>query len=100
MKPGTRRYTVEMLASGQPRAYADTIHKFRVSVEWVPYKNPQIEEWEPNELSPALIDKAAKALGYPWEEKGQGDWASPRLHSKTKIAPGVWEYTVVEAYTD
>jgi hypothetical protein len=103
MKQGDRRYTVTMNRAGQERPYGDTIHDFTLSVEWIPYKKRAEGEemkWEPNDLNETLIFQVAKAAGFSWVEKGEGDWTSPHLKSKSKEGPGVWRFIVTETYTD
>ena len=103
MKQGDRRYTIETHRSGQPRPYADTVHDFTLKIEWVPYKRlaeGEVLTWEPNDLVEELVVKYAKSIGFGWVEKGEGDWASPHLSSKTKVGPGEWRFVVTEAFTD
>lgn len=103
MKQGDRRYTVHWHQAGQARPYAPLIHDFTLKIEWIAYKKRETGEaleWEPNDLSDYLVDKAAKAVGYSWVEKGQGDWASPFLTSRTKVGPGQWRFVIREECTD
>lgn len=103
MKPGDRRYTVNMIRAGQEKPYADTIHEFTLKIEWVPYKKREQHEpmeWEPNDLHDQLVDRAAKTIGYNWVEKNEGDWASPHLTHRSKIGPGEWRFIITEIFTD
>lgn len=95
-RSGTRRYSVEFCAAGQPRPYADTIYEFDLRVEWIPYGGQP--RWEPNDLNDDLIVKAARAIGHDWKDKP--DWHEATLKSKTKIGPGHWRFKVTLAYTD
>lgn len=104
MKPGDRRYTVEMLQAGQPRAYADTVHEFILSVEWIPYRPglaPQAREWEPSGLSELLVKEAGRTLGHNFKEKSEspGPFDST-LEAFANVGPGKWRFKVVTPYTD
>ena len=97
LKSGTRRFTFEYQRAGQPRPYADHIYEFTVTVEWVPYKDGG-GIWEPNDgLNEAIVIRHARAF-QPWHDKPE--WHQPRLKSKRKIGPGVWQFIVTEPYLD
>jgi hypothetical protein len=108
LKAGTRRYTVETLAAGQPRPYADTIHHVRVTMEWVPYAGPR--EWTPNTGSnPESIASILKGLRcgftdftYPPKDREATteDYFRTRLDWLRNTAPGVWEFHTTSASTD
>lgn len=114
------RFTVEVLASGQPRAYADTICHVRVSFENVPW-NSKDGELVPSHMSEeaarGLLEKMPYA-GFTSKTKGPGcEWWEKRLdwlkpidgkpasevipHGDPKqICASVWEFHVTSPYTD
>jgi len=109
-KPGTRRYTVETLAAGQPRPYADDIHHVRVTFEWVPYKKREPDEAFEFEPAPCnneeLVRARLRGLGC-----GFTDFVCPRNpsmdeHFRTRldwlkqVEPHVWEFHTTSPYTD
>ena len=96
-RPGTMRMTVETLAAGQPRAYADTRYHYRVTFEWVPWLGST--EFEPCTWHENIVTHYLRAI-QGWKNEGEGDWASPRLKFLKNPEPGVWEFMVVEAFTD
>lgn len=108
--PGSRRYTVETLAAGQPRAYADTIHHVRVTFEWVPYKKREPGE-EPT-FEPVLnwteegVSKHLKGLMCGFTDfkcppsPSMDDYFRTRLDWLKEVSPGVWEFHTTSAYTD
>jgi hypothetical protein len=91
-----QRITIEVLASGQPRPYADSRLHVRATFEhdWNG-KGYQPSIWTEDIVKAQLI---ALACGFPTTEPA--DWASPVLRSFEQTAPGVWEFVVTEAYTD
>lgn len=110
-KPSTRRYTVETLAAGQPRSYADTINHVRVTFEWVPYikREPGVEPvFEPcaNWTEEAVRDKLRGLqcgftdFDYNSSDKGMDAYFRTRLDWLKETAPGVWEFHTTSAYTD
>ena len=99
LKPGDWKMTVEVLASGQPRAYADTVHTYRVYFHRLPFKLPG-RLWEPAaEWSEAIVRPKLKAI-CGWVEDGEGRWPSPRLVFIKNVGPGIWEFSVREPYLD
>lgn len=114
------RFTVEVLASGQPRPYADTIHHARVTFEHVPWDS------KTGELEPAFMgeDAAIRALekmpyaGFINREKGALyswpdtflNWLKP-IDGKpaseviphgdpSQICGSVWEFQTTTPFTD
>ena len=103
-KPGDWRMTVEVVASGQARRYADTVQQYRVLFEWCSWirkgpvqTTPPNDSYEPVEWDQSVVEKHLRAI-YGWEDNG--DWASPKLDFLRKVAPGTWEFKVRETYTD
>ena len=112
------RYTVDVVRSGQPRAYADTEHEYIVHVEqnragWKTPGSP--DDWHPW-LYPAGTDDAGKKWFQNWcdtvvkavcqnfyrksDEPG-ADWASPILRwMRVDHAEGTIHAYITEAYTD
>jgi hypothetical protein len=116
--PGSkRRVTVEIIRSGQPRAYADTETLARLTFEKQPQYGPGSKDpdapFEPRtyKQQPMIdmmiretVKPAIKALvGNFYEETDidpRPDWASPMLKRLIEVEPGVWEVLIVSAYTD
>ncbi|MGQ3081043.1 MULTISPECIES: hypothetical protein [Alphaproteobacteria] len=106
-KPGSRRFTIETLAAGQPRAYADTIHHVRVFLEHVPYGGEG--GWQPNaNLAVEPVQKILAGLQcgftdfkYPPadRESTTEDYFRAHLDWIRSTAPGVWEFHTTSAYT-
>lgn len=109
-KPGSRRFTIETLAAGQPRAYADTIHHVRVTLEHVPYDGGSDGGWQPNanlDVEPVKKILAGLQCGFTGftyppadREKTIEDYYRTRLDWMKSTAPGVWEFHTTSAYTD
>lgn len=94
------RITYETLAAGQPRPYADSVYRYRVTFE---------RQWKTNEfeLRPweisrdvAIRELSRLPIGFiPPDQKPEGWWSS-RLDYLTEISPGVWEFQTHSPYTD
>ena len=101
-KTGDRRFTIEVLKSGQERAYADTVNRYRITFEVVPWGNPPPTEFQPWEYEEEKwVKPYAKFFG-GWAEQGEGDWASTRLVYLKKVPDtvGVWEWETRATFTD
>lgn len=106
-KVGARRFTIETIAAGQPRAYADTINHVRVFLEHVPYGGDG--EWQPNaNLAVEPVKKILAGLQcgftdftYPPKDREAttADYFASRLDWIRSTAPGVWEFHTTSAYT-
>lgn len=107
-KPGARRFTIETLAAGQPRPYADTVHHVRVFLEHVPYTGGD-EGFVPNaNLAVEPVKKILSGLQcgftdftYPPKDREAttADYFATRLDWLKSTAPGVWEFHTTSAYT-
>ena len=107
-KPGDRRITVQTLAAGQPRAYADTIRHVRVFFEWVPYTIGA--HWEANDIQNIeMVREYLKGLccgftdfEYPPKDRAptMEDHFRTRLDWLRHTGVGVWEFHTTSAYTD
>lgn len=98
------RYTIETLASGQPRPYADSIYRHRITYEW---QGPFSLKGEAKDAPFILCEKMNEQIVRRdckhfsgWMEEGEGDWASTRLVYLKQVSPGVWEWETRAAYTD
>jgi hypothetical protein len=100
LKSGDWKMTVVCLQAGQLRAYADTLHTYRVFFHWLPYKAAATKLWEPAPWAEneALILPKLRAV-HPWEDDPKNPF-QPRLDFARKVGPGVWEFSVREEYTD
>lgn len=112
----TERYTVETLASGQPRPYADTIHHVRVTFESNGWKDG-------SEVGPSFMNEAAVrrrlvglTCGFVEKTKKEADWFDTRLDwlkpidgkpasavilsgDPNQIIASVWEFHTTSPYT-
>jgi hypothetical protein len=94
---------IETLAAGQPRPYADTVYKFRVSGKfyWDSTTGPRPD---------AYFLKDHEALAYvegsrhcPRVFAGDSrdrEWHEAYLQSIVQVEPGVWEVTIIQPYLD
>lgn len=100
MNPGDVRYTVSFLHSGQPRPYADSVYKFTLTIERIPYGDAT-PVWVPAEHADELFDAAAQVLGHSFMDKSDParKWHQPYLAERTRDGNSV-TYTVIEPYTD
>jgi hypothetical protein len=93
---GDTRSFVRWLQAGQPRPYADAVYRFQLRLDI--YRLG----WEPRKHTPEdLVKKIGRVLGKDWVDKDdpKHNWASPTLKSVRCVAPGVWEFHIVAAYT-
>lgn len=107
----TQRYTVETLASGQPRPYADSRLHVRLTIEyhfqWLGDPNHEKSEWRPSLFK--YTEDEMKALlralkcGFPQTDQPK-DWADSVLlylkQPKPEEEPHIWEFYTTSAYTD
>lgn len=67
----TTRYTVEILRSGQPRAYADTIREYLITVEFKSDWGPEPREFEPwimgGDIDKEIAGDSLKRPASRWE---------------------------------
>lgn len=103
---GTSRYTVETLASGQPRAYADTISHVRVTFEHIPWIGPN-EGFQPWRMdNEELVRAVLKGLPCGFTEfvcpsnPTMDEHFRTRLDWLRQIEPHVWEFHTTSPYTD
>lgn len=111
----TWKYTVEILASGQPRPYADSRTHGRITFE-TDYYGPDKEKHGTLQKAVHIKeDRARKVLSglghgftefrYPQDcadpaKPSTGDYFRMRLDWLKEIEPGVWEWHTTSAYTD
>jgi hypothetical protein len=106
MNKGTRRITIETLASGQPRAYADTIHHVRVTFEDVPWIGPNegfkpCENWKEESVRQQLKGLMCGFTEFVCPKNPTMDeHFRTRLDWLRNTAPGVWEFHTTSPYTD
>ena len=112
------RYTVEVVRSGQPRAYADTEHEYIVHIEqnkscwakpgtpedWRPWLYPEGNDDPGKKWFQNWCDKIVKTLCQNFYRKvGEdgSDWASPILKwMRFDHAKGTIHVFITESYTD
>lgn len=106
-----RRYTVEVIAAGQPRPYADTIRHVRVTLEWqgmegfrnkdapfVPSEN--LTEEAIKMLLPGLQAGFTDYIYDPKVDASMDAYFRTRLDWLRQIEPGVWEFHTTSPYDD
>ena len=94
---GDWRMTVETLAAGQPRAYADSVYRHRVRFERVPTLGANRTEYEPAKWEESVVLPKLRAVQV-WYDKP--DWHQPRLDYARKTEEGVWEFQVTQPFLD
>lgn len=113
-----RRYTVETLAAGQPRPYADTIRHVRVTFEHVSWDKPS-GGLQPNFTSEEAVRRCLPGLLCGFTEKTRADveWFETRLDwlkpidgkpasevihggDPKQICASVWEFHTTTPFTD
>lgn len=115
------RFTVEILASGQPRPYADTIRHVRVTFEHVPWdsKSGELEpdfmgeeaarRWLAGIPCAGFVGTARNGLDWKWPETYLA-WLKP-IDGKpaseiiphgdpNQICAAVWEFQTNSPFTD
>jgi hypothetical protein len=99
------RCTVEILTSGQPRAYADSRSHVRVTIEWFfawlgDPKDPR-SVWKPNETwTEEEIRKLLPHLRCGFTENTEWRLGRVKLDWLKQVSPGVWEFHTSEPYND
>lgn len=101
----TYRYTVEVLASGQPRAYADSRTHVRVTIEWfvawMGDPKDSRSKWQPNETwTEAQIRGLLPHLRCGFTENTEWALGRAKLDWLKQITPGVWEFYTSEPFND
>lgn len=101
----TYRYTVEILASGQPRAYADSRSHVRVTIEcffaWLGDPKDPRSKWNPNETwKEEEIRKLLPHLRCGFTENTKWELGHAKLDWLKQVSPGVWEFHTSELYND
>jgi hypothetical protein len=103
MKPGDWKMTVQTLAAGQARAYADTVHTYRVFFHSIPYSTKVTKVWEPAKWADNedLVRPKLKAI-HAWQERAMkaNNPFAPYLDFMKQVGPGTWEFSVREMFTD
>jgi hypothetical protein len=101
----TYRIEIDVLASGQPRPYADSRSHVRVTFThffaWCGNPKDERSEWRPWNCQEDLVRELLPhlpAAGFPKSEPKT--WADTRLTKLEKTAPGVWEFHTVTPFTD
>lgn len=116
---GARRITVETVAAGQPRPYADSMHHVRVFFEYVPW-NDNGGDFQPNFISEASARERLRGQ-YGFTERKRGDedcdWFSTRLDwikpidaksaadviplgNPNQVVAATWEFHTTTPFTD
>lgn len=110
------RITIETLDAGQPRAYADTIHRVRVSFESNGYLDGDLL---PSFMSEDAARRRLRAMqcGFTEKTRADSDWFDTHLDwlrpidAKTandviphgdpnQTVASIWEFHTTSAYTD
>lgn len=96
----------ECLASGQPRPYADSINRVRVTFLWqgIPgYKNPDapfVPDPSYSDAHKGRVETALKGMMVGYTDTPPEGWWSTRLEYLKMTAPSVWEFQTRDPYTD
>lgn len=113
------RFTVEVLAAGQPRPYADTIHHTRVIFEHVPW-DAKGGDFQPLYITEDRARSLLKEIPYAnfiERTKQDAEWWETRLDWLKPIDPklaselisfgdpkqtlaSIWEFHTTTAFTD
>lgn len=88
--------TVRTITAGQPRPYADSVYRYHVLFEWVPYGKT---EFEPRDYQESIVKIYLQAVK-SWNDKSDRQWFEPKLNYMKKLGVGFWEFQVTEEYTD
>lgn len=111
------RVTIDHVYGGQPRAYADSIYITRVFFEhvnsWAPIERKdtgedmQRGEWEPWDMDEKYIRERLLGLkcgftefDYSGSDHSMSAYFTLRLVYLKKLAPGLWEFKTLSAFTD
>jgi hypothetical protein len=100
------RITIETLAAGQPRPYADTVRHVRVTFEWQGmegYKDKDAPFVPRDKFSEETVRRMlAGVAGFTAKTAKDPDcnWFDTRLDWLKSTGPGVWEFHTTSPYTD
>lgn len=96
------RITWDILASGQPRPYADSRRIVKVSFEHETTYGPEKGQWKPayTDLSGDSVRAILRAIPCGFTDTPPADWASDRLAYLRQESPGVWKFQIDSPYTD
>ena len=93
---------IETISAGQPRPYADSIYKYRVSSDfyWDSTTGPRLSDSYLMKEKEAL-NAVSSVRGCPvWFAKDDRMWYEAYLESVVEATPGVWEVTIIQPYLD
>ena len=105
-KAGSSRFTFEILASGQPRPYADSHYHWRLTIEHVSYIRPPgaPRVWEPRILSAPEARRAFEGFGVVTPatplKTDDREWHVNYIDHMVTREPGVWELLTITPYAD
>lgn len=99
------RYIVEILASGQPRPYADSRRHVRLTIEcffaWLGDPNDPRSKWSPNDSwTEEEIRALLPHLRCGFTENTEWKLGYSKLDWLKQVSPGVWEFHTSEPYND
>lgn len=104
----TIRITMETIRSGQPRAYADSVHEEVITIEHKPWNNPnEFVPWDitssgGKDLSttniPLVLSQYVPQLRLPTRDKA--GMLQSYLSSFTRIGPGQYRAVSISPFTD
>jgi len=100
-----QRVTWEILASGQPRPYADSIHRVRVTFERRGVYGKPPDVWEPDNIYSGKFEDRVKdvlrVLPVRFTDNMKPkDWWTTRLNYLKEVSTGVWEFQTTTPSTD
>ena len=100
-----QRVTWEILASGQPRPYADSIHRVRVTFEHEGSFDLPPGEWAATKMYSGQYEERVREIlrvlpvGFTDNMKPK-EWWTTRLNYLKEVSPGVWEFQTTTPFTD
>jgi len=99
MKSGTRRYTVEVVLTGQPRPYANSVYEFVLTTECIPHGESEFRLIAIDEVE---AKRVAQAVCMPFKERGKDnnpEWFESTLREFETISPGMYRLVITQEYT-
>ena len=93
-----RSVTVQIVHSGQPRAYADSIHE-----AYLTFSVPEGQLWASKfgHGQADVVKPYVKLMVQDFYEGNEPDtWHLPRLKKLEQVSPGKWHVIIISPYLD
>jgi hypothetical protein len=95
---------IETLASGQPRPYADSVDRFRVSGKfyWDSTTGPRLSDnyFLKDHEALAYVEATRLCPRFFAGDSRDRQWHEAYLKSIVQTSPGVWEIQIISPYLD